>query len=141
MTRVTALVVLVLVGASPFSAARGEDKDNQPAGTGRLAAGEYVEVDEKGVPNALLKLRVSEVTPNILEVRGAHGWVAYTSYDEGRKEYRGFFEWQRFGPQRSPAGKWADLYQVRLVRQADGKLYMSGKSKENDFVIRAADKP
>jgi hypothetical protein len=115
--------------------------DPKPGGVGRVGSGDYVEVDEKGVPNAALAVRVGEVTPNILEVRGANGWVAYASYDEARREYRGFFEWQQFGPHRSPGGKWADLYQVVLVRQEDGQLRMTGKSKANDFVIRAKAQP
>ena len=109
--------------------------------SGRVASGEYVEVSEKGVPDPNLRLGVREVTPNILEVRGINGWAAFASYDEARKEYRGFFEWQRFGPHRSPGGKWADLYEIRLIREKGGRLHMTGKSKANDFVIRAVVKP
>ncbi len=107
----------------------------------RVAAGDYVEVDEQGVPNSTLAVKVHEVTPNILEARGANGWVVYASYDAAQKEYRGFFEWQKFGPYRSPAGKWADLYQIRLSRQDGGQFRIDGKSKDNEFVIRAAPKP
>ncbi len=129
-----ALSGLLLVGV----AANGDDKpDAKPAGTGRLPAKEYIEVDEKGVPNARFLLRVAEATPNIVEVRGINGWVAYASYDEAQKEYRGFFEWRRLGTGGAPGGKWADLYQIRMVKNADGELVMTGKSKENDFVIRA----
>ena len=144
MERIThlALVLLCAAGVTAFAVAADKDKPNpQRTGAGRVRAGEYVEVDENGVPNALLGVLVREVTPNIVEVRGANGWVTYTSYDEAQKEYRGFFEWQQFGPLRSPGGKWADLYQVRLVQQEDGQLHMTGKSKDNDFVIRAAPKP
>ncbi|MDY3560489.1 hypothetical protein R5W23_001724 [Gemmata sp. JC673] len=134
MTRVALVSGFVL--AITFASAGADDKP-LPAGSGRVAAKEYVEVDEKGVANARFRLRVREATPNILEIRGINGWVAFTSYDEGQKEYRGFFEWQQMGALGNPGGKWADLYQVRLVRQANGELLMTGKSKNNDFVIRA----
>ena len=113
------------------------DEKPAPVGAGRLSPGDYVELDEAGTPNPRLGLRVAEVTPNIVEVRGANGWVAFASYDEATKEYRGCFEWQTFGPRRSPAGKWADLFQVRLTRTEGGRIRMDGKSKENDFVIQA----
>lgn len=139
MTRGPFVSGLVWFGIFGIGAvAGGADKPSaEQAGTGRVPAKEYVEVDEKGVPNPRFRLRVAEATPNILEIRGINGWVAYTSYDEGQKEYRGFFEWQRLGPLGNPGGKWADLYQVRLIRQPDGQLLMTGKSKANDFVIRA----
>ena len=97
-------------------------------------------MDGKGVPNEALAVRVLQVTPNILEVRGVNGWVAYAAYDEARTEYRGCFEWQQFGPYRSPGGKWAELYQVRLVGQEGGQFQMIGKSKGNDFIIRSKPK-
>ena len=134
----------ILCGAAIASMAAADEKNravSSPTGAGRISAGAYIEVDEKGVPNPVLAVQVREVTPNILEVRGANGWVTYVSYDEAQKEYRRCFEWQQFGPYRSPGGKWADLYQVRLVQQDGGQLHMSGKSKANDFVIRAAPKP
>jgi hypothetical protein len=143
MKRILRLALMILGGAVVAATAAGGDKDKAgalPAGTGRVAPGDYVEVDEAGAPNPALQIRVQEVTPNILEVRGANGWVTYASYDEDQKEYRGFFEWQQFGPVRSPGGKWADQYQVRLVR-ADGLIQMTGKSKANEFVIRAKGKP
>ena len=140
MKHVLYLALMFLGGAAVVSMAGGGDPDKAdatPAGIGRVNAGEYVEMDEKDVANPALLLRVQVVTPNIVEVRGVNGWVTYASYDEDRKEYRGFFEWQQFGPYRSPSGKWADLYQVRLVAQPGGQLHMTGKSKANDFVIRA----
>ncbi len=139
MTRFARPILLLAGGfLLAVAASRGADKAKaEPAGQGRVAAGEYVEVDESGTPNPLLGLRVAEVTPNIVEVRGANGWVAYASYDEAAKEYRGCFEWQTFGPRRSPPGKWADLFQVRLTRTEGGRIRVDGKSKENDFVIRA----
>jgi uncharacterized protein (TIGR03067 family) len=94
-------------------------------------------VNEKGETNPGLVVGVQEVTSNIVVVHGANGWVAFASYDEAQKEYRGFFEWKEFGAYRSPGGKWADLYQVRLVAQEGGQLHMTGKSKAHDFLIRA----
>jgi hypothetical protein len=138
------LAAVVLCGATVAPIAGGGDKDKAgptTGGAGRVSPGENVEVDEKGAPNEPFAVRVQELTPNILEVRGVNGWVAYASYDEAQKEYRGFFEWQQFGPYRSPGGKWADLYQVRLVARAGGQFQMTGKSKANDFVIRAKPKP
>ena len=143
MKRVPYLALVFLCGAAVASTAGGGDQEKAgptPGGVGRVNPGEYVEVDEKDVSNPALVVRVQEMTPNILEVRGANGWVTYASYDEGRKEYCGFFEWQQFGPYRSPGGKWADLYQVRLVARPGGQLHMTGKSKANDFVIRAKPK-
>lgn len=132
---------LVLLIVAPIALAGGAEKGASPEGAGRVAAGDYVETDEAGVANPALLLRVREVTPNIVEVRGVNGWVTFAAYDEGRKEYRGFFEWQQFGPARSPQGKWADLFQVRLVALEGGKLHLVGKSKANEFVIRATPKP
>ena len=113
------------------------EEKSEPAGAGRAKVGEYVEVDEKGKAEPRLRLQLQEVSPNIIAVRGINGWIMFASYDETNKEYRGFFEWQAFGPTRNPGGKWSDLYQVRLITQADGKLLMAGKSKANDFTIRA----
>jgi hypothetical protein len=141
MKRIPSLGIVLLCGAAIAVAAETEKPNLQPAGAGRVSPGDYLEVDEKGVPNALFAVQVRDVTANIVEVRGANGWVTYASYDEAQREYRGFFEWQQFGPHRSPGGKWADLYQVRLVQQEDGQLHMTGKSKANEFVIRAAPKP
>jgi hypothetical protein len=138
--RISALICSIVIA----SMTAGEDKDKPgvaPAGMGRVTTGDYVEVDDKDVANPLLGVRVQEVSPNIIELRGANGWVTYASYDEAQKEYRGFFEWQQFGPHRSPGGKWADLYHVRLVVLEGGKLHMNGRSKTNDFVIRAKVKP
>lgn len=123
-------------GAVPTKA----EESAKSEGAGRLPEGTYVEVDEKGVEEPRLAIRLRPVTANIVEVRGANGWVVFASYDEAQREYRGFFEWQQYGPLQSPGGKWADLYQVRLVRQNDGLLHMTGKSKANEFVIRAVAK-
>ncbi len=120
MKRVQFLTFVMLGGVAVASTAFGGDKekaDPAPAGTGRVNPGLYVQVDEQGVPNPPFVFRVQEVTPNIVEVRGINGWVCYASYEEAQKEYRGFFEWQQFAGYRSPGGKWADLYQVRLVAQ------------------------
>lgn len=133
-------LVLACGGLMSFATVVGGGQD-QPAAAadrvGRVSAGDYVEHDEQGTPNPMLTLRAREVTPHILELRGVNGWVAYLSYDESAREYRGFFEWQQFGPYRSPGGKWADLYQVRLVRQDGGRFVMTGKSKTNELTIRA----
>ena len=137
----TVVLLCVVAVASTAPAAEKDKADPTPAGVGRVTPGLYTEVDEQGQPNPLFEVRVQEVTPNIVEVRGANGWVAYASYDDARKEYRGFFEWQRFGDSRSPGGKWADLYQVRLVALEGGQFHMTGKSTGNDFVIRGKPKP
>ncbi len=140
MTRRTSAALVVLFTAGLAGAASPGEEKAAPA-PARVTQGEYVELDENGTPNPLLVMRVAEVSPNIVVVRGANGWVAFASYDEAAKEYRGFFEWQTFGPQRSPAGKWADLFQIRLTRAEGGRILMTGKSKENEFTIRAAAKP
>jgi hypothetical protein len=144
MKRILYLSVVLLGGVAVSSTAQGRDKvqaSSDPAGVGRVSPGLYVEVDDKGVSNPLLVVRVQEVTTNIVEIRGANGWVTYASYYVAQKEYRGFFEWQQFGDYRNPGGKWADLYQVRLVAQEGGQFHMTGKSKANDFVIRGKPKP
>jgi hypothetical protein len=144
MKRIPYLVVVLLCGAAVASMTRAGDQDkadHTPAGVGRVSPGLYVEVDEKGEPNPLFVVEIQEVTPNIVVVRGANGWVTFASYDEAQKEYRGFFEWKEFGADRSPGGKWADLYQVRLVAQESGQFHMTGKSKANDFIIRGKAKP
>jgi WD40 repeat protein len=108
-----------------------------PTGLGRVKPGDYVEVDDKGVENLALRIRVNELTQNLLELRSGKGWVAYASYDAARREYRGFFEWQKFGPDRSPGGVWADLYQIRIERLESGQLNVTGRSKANVLMIRA----
>jgi hypothetical protein len=100
-----------------------------------VAAGEYVEIDPEGRANWDFTLLADEVTPNILCLRGRNGWVAFASFDAAKKEYRGFFEFQRIGG-RGPGGKWADLYHVRVAIE-DGVLRVEGKSAENEMLIRA----
>jgi uncharacterized protein (TIGR03067 family) len=144
MKRVLYLTVVVLCGPALASMALAGNKDKAdpaPVGVGRVSPGLYVEVNERGEPNPLLEVGVQEVTPNIVVVSGANGWVVFAAYDEAQKEYRGFFEWKQFGAYRSPGGKWADLYQVRLVAQEGGQFHMTGKSKANDFIIRGMSKP
>jgi hypothetical protein len=144
MQRVLYLTVVLLCGPTVASMAPAGDKekaDPAPAGVGRVSPGVYVELNEKGEPIPMLVVGVQEVTPNIVMLRGANGWLAFASYDEAQKEYRGFFEWKEFGPVRSPGGKWADLYQVRLVAQEGGQFHMTGKSKANDFIIRGKPRP
>jgi hypothetical protein len=136
-----AAILVCGVVVAVAAAGRAPEKDGAAAeGVGRVAPGEYVELDEQGVPNPSFVFAAREVTPNIIEVRGVNGWVAFAAYDEEKKEYRGCFEWQQFGPHRSPGGKWADLYQVRLVRLAGGRVEITGKSKANDMTIRAVPK-
>ena len=102
-------------------------------GQGRVKPGDYHEIDKDGRISSEFVMAAKAVTPNILELRGGNGWVAILGYDEEAKEYRGFWEWQSFKGGRSPGGKWADYYQVRIVRLSDGSLRMDGKSKGNDF--------
>lgn len=124
--------------AASFALGATRETDTPNAdGVGQVSTGDYVEVDELGMPNPSFPVRVTQLTPHILEVRGGNGWVAFVCYDDPTRTYHGFFEWQQFGPQRSPGGKWADLYQVKLIRQGDGVLRMTGKSSANEFVIRA----
>jgi uncharacterized protein (TIGR03067 family) len=139
MKRVLYLVVLVFYGPAVGSMVLANEQDRSdpgPAGVGRVPPGLYVEVNETGQQHPSLVVGVQEVTPNIVLLRGVNGWLAFASYDESRKEYRGFFEWKEFGAGRSPGGKWADLYQFRLVAQEDGQFHMTGKSRANDFIIR-----
>jgi hypothetical protein len=107
-----------------------------PAGDVRVPAGEYVEIDPEGRANRDFLLVVREVTPNIVHLRGRNGWVAFASFDAGKKEYRGFFEWPDLPGVGRPAGKWADLYQIRVVMR-DGVLRIEGKSAGNEMLIRA----
>jgi hypothetical protein len=144
MNRFLHLTVVVLCAPVVASMALAGNTDKTGAastGVGRVSPGLYVEVNETGEPNPPLLVVIQEVTPNIVMVRGANGWVAFAAYDDGQKEYRGSFEWRQFGPIRSPGGKWADLYQIRLVAQDGGKFHMTGKSKTNDFIIRGMPKP
>jgi hypothetical protein len=134
----------ILCGAVLAAMAQGGEKEkpnSTPAGTGRVSPGLYNELNDQGEVNPVSLVQIQEVTPNIVEVRGANGWVVFASYDEAKKEYRGFFEWQRFGEHRSPGGKWADLYQVRLVAQGGRQFHMTGKSTANDFIIRGKRRP
>ena len=126
-----AMGLLAAAGAGPALAA----EPKPAAGDGRVAAGEYVEIDADGQPNRAFLLAVHEVTPNIIHLRGKNGWVAFASFDAAKKEYRGFFEWPD-GPGGRPGGKWADLYQIRVAVQ-DGVLRVEGKSAGNELLIRA----
>jgi hypothetical protein len=103
---------------------------------GRIAVGQYIEIDAAGQANWLLGLTVQEVTPEFICVRGQHGWLAFAVYDVATKQYRGYFEWQEFGGRRSPGGKWGDLYQIRLFSQ-NGVLRLEGRSPGNEILIRA----
>lgn len=107
-----------------------------PVGDGRVAAGEYVEIDTEGRANREFLLAVREVSPNIVQVQGRHGWVAFASFDADKKEYRGFFEWPSVPGRGRPAGKWADLYQIRVLVKG-GVLQIEGKSAGNELLIRA----
>jgi hypothetical protein len=145
MGRVACVFAVLLMGPLHLIIASDDPKKTEPPidGVGRVSLGEFVEVDEKGIPQPVLPdvpkllIKIDEVTPNIVVLSGINGWVTFASYDESKKEYRGFFEWKQFGPLRSPGGKWADLYEVRLIKQANGDILMTGKSKTNEFVIRA----
>jgi uncharacterized protein (TIGR03067 family) len=144
MNYVLCLSVVVLCCLPVAPMARGSNKDNgdtAPTGTGRVSPGVYKELNEKGELNPPSMVEIQEVTPNIVVVRGVNGWVAFAAYDEARKEYRGSFEWRQFGAARSPGGKWADLYQIRLIAVEGGLFHMTGKSKDNDFIIRGKVQP
>src|SRR5580698_4985706 len=120
MNRALSLTAAVLCGllVAPIAlGGRKDDGETAPAGAGRVSPGSYKELNEKGEINPLSMVEIQEVTPNIVVVRGVNGWVAFAAYDETHKEYRGSFEWRQFGANRSPGGKWADLYQIRLVAQ------------------------
>jgi hypothetical protein len=103
---------------------------------GRVALGDYVEIDTQGQANWDFSLGVLQVTPNIIHLRGKNGWLAFASFDALKKEYRGFFEWPDHPDAGRPGGKWAELYQIRVVVQ-DGVLRIEGKSAGNEIQIRA----
>ncbi len=107
-----------------------------PATDGRVPPGEYVEIDSEGRANRDFLLAVQQVSPNIVHLRGRNGWVAFASFDADKKEYRGFFEWPDIPGVGRPTGKWADLYQIRVVVQ-EGVLRIEGKSAGNEMLIRA----
>jgi hypothetical protein len=142
MARTACVLVILLMGSFTLLAMSDEPKKTEPTndGVGRISPGEFVETDEQGELNPAFLLKTEDVTPNIIVLSGINGWVAFACYNETKKEYRGSFEWKSFGPMRSPGGKWADLYEVRLIKQDNGNIVMTGKSKSNDFVIRATPK-
>ncbi len=125
---ITALAAVALLAAA--GGVCGQDPK-----AGRVAAGEWVEVDADGKPNKDFTIGVAEATPNILVLRWKNGWVAFATFDADKKEYRGSLEFQSVGGRR-PEGKWADLYQVQVVVQ-DGLLRIEGKSDKNEMLIRA----
>lgn len=133
---IAGLVAVGLVVAGVVSLGQAPKPAPAPAGDGRVSAGEYVEIDPEGRPNRDFLLAVQEVSPNIVHLRGRNGWVAFASFDAAKKEYRGFFEWPDLPGVGRPGGKWADLYQIRVVVQ-DGVLRIEGKSAGNEMLIRA----
>ena len=133
---IAGLFVVGLLAASSGLALRAQSQKPAPTGDGRAAAGEYVETDAEGRPNRDFLILVQPVTPNIVHLRGKNGWVAFASFDAEKKEYRGFFEWPDLPGVGRPAGKWADLYQIRVFAQ-DGVLRIEGKSARNEMLIRA----
>jgi hypothetical protein len=136
--RVPGFLVAVLVAAAGVAATRAQEPKPAPAaaGDGRVPVGEYVEIDPEGRANRDFPLVVQQVTPNIIHLRGRNGWVAFASFDAGKAEYRGFFEWPELPGVGRPGGKWADLYQIRVVVR-DGVLRIEGKSAGNEMLIRA----
>jgi len=107
-----------------------------PAGDGRLTVGEYVEIDSGGRANHNFMLVVQEVSPNIVQIRGKNGWIAFASFDADKREYRGFFEWPNIPGLGRPQGKWEDLYQIKVTVKEEG-LRIEGKSAKNELLIRA----
>jgi len=136
-SRIIGLVAVGFVSLEAVAARAEEPKAAPtPACDGRVPAREYVEIDAEGRANRDFLLVVQQVTPNMVHLRGKNGWVAFASFDAAKKEYRGFFEWQDIPGVGRPAGKWADLYQIRMVIQ-DGVLRIEGKSSANEMLIRA----
>jgi len=133
---ITALLAAGLVAVVTPIGAQQPKPAPAPAGDGRVPVGEYVEIDPAGRPNRDFLIAVQQVTPNIIHLRGRNGWVAFASFDAGNKEYRGFFEWPDLPGVGRPGGKWADLYQVRVVVR-EGVLRIEGKSAANEMLIRA----
>lgn len=114
----------------------GAEDPKAPTSNGRVAAGVYFEVDSEGKANPDFALVVQELSPNIIHLRGKNGWIAFASFDSEKKEYRGFFEWPEIPGAGRPNGKWADLYQIKVVVK-EKQLKIEGKSKENDLTIQA----
>jgi hypothetical protein len=134
-SRIAWLVALSFVAVATVSS-RAQGPKPAPAGDGRVPTGVYVEIDPEGRPNRDFLLLVQEVSPSIVHLRGKNGWVAFASFEAGKKEYRGFFEWPNLPGVGRPGGKWADLYQIRVAMQ-DGVLRIEGKSAANEMLIRA----
>ena len=133
----SAFAGLAALGLLAVSGAVAHASEPKPtAGDGRVPAGEYVEIDPEGKANRNFLLMVQVISPNIIHLHGKNGWVAFASYDAEKKEYRGFFEWPDIPGLGRPGGKWADLYQVRVVMK-DGILRIEGKSAANELLIRA----
>lgn len=105
------------------------------AATGRVKAGDFIQLEDNGKANPEFAMIAKAVTPNIVELRGTNGWVAYLGYDEETKEYTGTWEWQSFKGGRSPGGKWADCFRVRAIVLEGGAVKLDGKSKENAFQL------
>jgi hypothetical protein len=137
-SKVVGLLAAVLVAVAMVAPSQAQEPKPAPApaGDGRVPVGEYVEIDPEGRANRDFPLIVQQVTPNIIHLRGRNGWVAFASFDAGKAEYRGFFEWPDLPGVGRPGGKWADLYQIRVVVQ-DGVLRIEGKSAGNEMLIRA----
>jgi hypothetical protein len=135
-SKIVRLATLGLLAVAGGVASRAQEPKPAPTGDGRVPAGEYVEIYPEGRANRDFLLLVQEVSPNIVHLRGKNGWVAFASFDPGKKEYRGFFEWPSIPGLGRPGGQWADLYQIRVVLQ-DGLLRIEGKSAGNEMLIRA----
>ena len=137
-SRATVLLAASFVAVTVVAPARAQEPKPAPApaSDGRVAPGEYVEIDAEGRANRDFLLAVQPVTPNIVHLRGRNGWIAFASFDADKKEYRGFFEWPDVPGVGRPGGKWADLYQIRVAVQ-DGVLRIEGKSAGNEMLIRA----
>jgi hypothetical protein len=118
------------------------DPPPAPGEFGRSIPGDYVQTKDDGVEDERFRLRVDNVTPSIVQVRGSNGWLAYASYDESRKEYKGFFEWQKFNEQqRSPGGEWAHLYEIRMQQLDKSHFVIFAKCPVYNFEIRAQMNP
>jgi hypothetical protein len=122
-----------------FLAPKGKAEDEP----GRIAPGEYVQIDDKEQPMNDFTMTVTRVTPNILELRGNNGWVSYVSYAPETKNYNGFWEWQSFKGERSPGGKFADLYLIQFYHNVDKKFFViyANSKKGNSFQYAYRPKP
>ncbi|MGL6074751.1 MAG: hypothetical protein ACRC8S_11370 [Fimbriiglobus sp.] len=114
--------------------------DDEP---GRISPGEYVQLDDKDQPMNDFTMTVTRVTPNILELRGNNGWVGYASFNADHKGYYGFWEWQSYKGERSPGGKFAELYSTHFYHSPEKKvIVLNGNSvKSNSFRFHYRPKP